>query len=115
MDEKVTEVVRGADLIEMTPIQKLLYKELKQDAPSYLHLPLIKMNNELKYSKQNHAAAALKLGSPQEVLLKCLKLLNQNTSFYKEGMSAEHILFCAAQGFDLKKIPSASLIVTPQT
>ncbi len=115
IDEKVNEVVRGADLIEMTPIQKLLYRELKQTTPSYLHLPLIKMNSELKYSKQNHAVAALKLGSPQEVLLKCLKLLNQDTSFYKQGMSPEHILFCAAQGFELKKIPTDSLIVKPQT
>ena len=115
IDEKVNEVVRGADLIEMTPIQKLLYRELKQTTLSYLHLPLIKMNSELKYSKQNHAVAALKLGSPQEVLLKCLKLLNQDTSFYKQGMSPEHILFCAAQGFELKKIPTDSLIVKPQT
>ena len=115
IDENINEVVRGADLIEMTPIQKLLYKELKHNAPNYLHLPLIKLNQELKYSKQNHAVAALKLGSPQEVLLKCLKLLNQDTSFYKKDMSAEHMLFCAARSFDFKKIPTDSIIVTPQT
>ena len=112
IDEKVTEVVRGADLIDMTPIQKLVYRELKQDVPAYLHQPLIKINDNLKYSKQNHAISALKLGSPQMVLLKCLKLLNQDTSFYKASMSVQNIIFCATQGFNLQKIPTHDLIVT---
>lgn len=112
IDEEMTEIVRGSDLIEMTPIQKLLYKELRKKPPKYLHLPLIKMNAEQKFSKQNHAQAALSLGSPCEVLLLCLRLLQQDISFYKQNMQPQEILYHAALGFDINKIPRADVIYT---
>ncbi|MBD8513032.1 tRNA glutamyl-Q(34) synthetase GluQRS [Photobacterium sp. WH77] len=53
----VTEVVRGADLIEPTGRQIGLYHRLGQPEVSYLHLPLAVTENGNKLSKQNHAPA----------------------------------------------------------
>ncbi len=115
IDEGVTEIVRGSDLIELTPIQNLLYKSFNCKIPHYVHLPLIEMTEGKKYSKQNHAQAALSLGTPQQVLLKALKLLGQNTLSLNEKMKPEEILFYAQRGFDLKAIPKKSVIYNDLT
>lgn len=57
IDQGVTEVVRGADLIEPTGRQMSLYHQLNQPLISYLHLPLALDSNGNKLSKQNHAPA----------------------------------------------------------
>ncbi|MGO1298264.1 MAG: tRNA glutamyl-Q(34) synthetase GluQRS [Vibrio sp.] len=51
----VTEVVRGADLIEPTGRQISLYHTLRQSPVRYLHLPLAMDDSGKKFSKQNHA------------------------------------------------------------
>ncbi|MCK5820063.1 MAG: tRNA glutamyl-Q(34) synthetase GluQRS, partial [Psychromonas sp.] len=55
--QNVTEIVRGADLIETTTKQLALYRLLNKPAPRYLHLPLAVMSPGNKLSKQNHALA----------------------------------------------------------
>ncbi len=56
-DAGVTEVVRGADLIEPTVRQIALYRELGAPEPDWMHLPLAVQANGSKLSKQNHAPA----------------------------------------------------------
>lgn len=75
--EGVTEIVRGADLIDITPSQISLYKSFDKEAPRYLHLPLIMQDSKRKLSKQNHSPAVLDLASPQRLLITGLKFLNQ--------------------------------------
>ena len=53
IEQGVTEVVRGADLIEPTGRQISLYKTLKQKTVSYLHLPLATDDLGNKLSKQH--------------------------------------------------------------
>ena len=48
----VTDVVRGADLLESTPRQLWLYQLLQQPAPRYLHVPLIMRHDGEKLSKR---------------------------------------------------------------
>ncbi len=57
IDQGVTQVVRGADLIEPTGRQISLYRILGKPEVSYLHLPLALDSNGNKLSKQNHATA----------------------------------------------------------
>lgn len=53
----VTHVVRGADLIDNTPRQMLLYKALGAKIPEYMHIPLVVNSDGEKLSKQTLAPA----------------------------------------------------------
>lgn len=57
IDQKVTNIVRGDDLLETTARQIFLYRILQQDPPSYGHIPVIRDTTGKKLSKQNHAPA----------------------------------------------------------
>jgi glutamyl-Q tRNA(Asp) synthetase len=56
----ITDVVRGADLLDNTPRQILLQRALQLPAPRYLHVPVVRDAQGRKLSKQE---AAQPLGS----------------------------------------------------
>lgn len=56
IDQGMTHIVRGSDLIEATVWQLQLYRALGAPACRYLHLPLVLGQDGQKLSKQNHAA-----------------------------------------------------------
>lgn len=76
-DEGITEVVRGADMLDATFVQLCLYKILGLEAPDFFHVPLIVDPNGNKFSKQNKAPAVLSSMLPHEALLYTCKLLGQ--------------------------------------
>lgn len=55
--QRISHIVRGADLLDTTAQQLWLYQHLGWQAPSLLHLPLIVNHDGDKISKQNHAKA----------------------------------------------------------
>ncbi len=109
--EGVTEIVRGADLIDITPSQISLYSSFSKEAPSYLHLPLIMQDSKRKLSKQNHSPAVLDLASPQRLLITGLKFLNQETDDLNENMTVYKILAMAVDRFDVSAISKKPLLV----
>jgi len=56
-EHRITEIVRGIDLLDCTPIQIYLQQSLNLPTPSYLHLPIIVNRNSEKLSKQTKAQA----------------------------------------------------------
>jgi glutamyl-Q tRNA(Asp) synthetase len=63
----VTDVVRGADLLDSTARQRQLARALGLPTPRMMHVPLILDAEGRKLSKQNHAPA-LDLADPLETL-----------------------------------------------
>jgi glutamyl-Q tRNA(Asp) synthetase len=55
IDQAVTHVVRGADLIDTTPLHISLFAALNASAPKYLHIPLAVSSPGYKLSKQQLA------------------------------------------------------------
>ena len=111
IEEEISEVVRGQDLIDITPRQNALYQALGRQAPAYLHLPLALMSREKKLSKQNHAAPAMALGKPAFILLKALEFLGQDTINLREISDPKKLLEQAVGVFDIQKIPKNSQII----
>lgn len=61
--QRITDVVRGADLLDNTPRQIYLQRRLRLPTPRYLHVPLVLDEAGEKLSKQNRAAP-LDLANP---------------------------------------------------
>ena len=104
----VTEIVRGSDLIDVTPIQISLFKALHHKIPDSLHLPLALEANGCKLSKQNHAPAIFDLFTPQEIFIRALIFLGQDTSKINSNASLQTIIDYAVINFNLDKIPLSS-------
>ncbi|MGE4801645.1 tRNA glutamyl-Q(34) synthetase GluQRS [Yersinia hibernica] len=111
----VTEIVRGADLIEPTVRQIALYQQLQQPAPCYLHLPLALNHDGNKLSKQNHAPP-LPHGDPRPVLVAALKFLHQPVPECWQDLDLPLLLRFAVKNWDLATIPrQGALAATDNT
>jgi len=73
----MTDVVRGADLLDSTPRQIHIQQLLNLTPPRYLHLPVIVNSMGQKLSKQTHAPP-LDANQPIPQLWSALHLLGQN-------------------------------------
>lgn len=115
IDEGVTEVVRGQDLLEVTPSQLALYKVFNALYPHYLHLPLALENSDRKLSKQNHAKKILEVYTPQEALRQALIFLGQDVSYITRALSCNEILKEAVARFNLKAISHTAKLAPKET
>jgi len=104
----ITEVVRGQDLMYVTPRQEALARALGHEGFSYLHLPLALESPGLKLSKQNHAKAITDAMAPQQALLLALAFLGQDSSWARPSMECRDILKKAASRFAPSRLPHRS-------
>lgn len=105
----VTEVVRGADLLEPTARQITLYQQLGWPVPDWLHLPLALQENGLKLSKQNHAPAIDEL-PVVKTLCQALLFLGQPLPEDTADMTAESLLRWAVEHWQLSSIPTTASV-----
>lgn len=103
----VTEIVRGADLIEPTVRQLSLYTLFGWRAPGYVHLPLALNEQGAKLSKQNHAPA-LPTGDPRPVLIRALRFLGQRVDMPWQALSVEALLRDAVTRWRLTAVPASA-------
>ena len=75
-DQQVSEVVRGADLLDNTARQIFLLRQLNLAIPDYCHLPVAIDTEGRKLSKQTHAGPVDNF-SPVDALLAGWKFLGQ--------------------------------------
>lgn len=102
--QRVTEIVRGADLLASTPRQQYLQSLLGYPAIRYAHLPLLVDPAGDKLSKQNHADPVSRV-RPQTTLTACLKLLGQQPPADLEDSSVDELLAWARDHWSLESVP----------
>lgn len=100
----ITEVVRGADLLDSTPRQIALQRALGVPTPRYLHLPLWRDAQGRKLSKSEGAAALDGLAA-EAVLRRGWAALGQAADTFPEWRGPEATLAEAAAAFQPLRIP----------
>jgi len=98
--QRITEVVRGCDLLDSTPRQILLQRLLGLPTPAYVHLPLAMDAEGRKLSKSNDAPP-VDTRAPRETLARALRFLGQRVP---EMSDVRTVLHVAAQRFDLAAV-----------
>jgi glutamyl-Q tRNA(Asp) synthetase len=104
IEQGITEVVRGADLLDTTGKQISLYQLLNIQPPRYVHLPVAVTSPGQKLSKQNHALAIDK-DNPIPTLIKALDFLGHKINNDVDTRSCATILQWATKNWSLDKIP----------
>ncbi len=112
IDQGITHIVRGADIMPLTSRQISLYKTFGAPAPKFLHLPLLSAKPGFKLSKQNHAPE-INIKKPQIELVKVLNYLALPVENEKNLVSASvsEILNWAIENVDFSKLSQRSEII----
>ena len=106
--QKITEVVRGADLLSSTFRQLAVMQRLNLTPPAYRHLPVLADGLGRKLSKQNHAAP-VDPGRATANLATCLALLGQPAPpAMADGATAAELLRWAIGEWSATKVPRQS-------
>lgn len=100
----ITDVVRGADLLDSTPRQILLQRLLGLPEPRYMHLPLALAANGQKLSKQN-LAPPLSLDTSARQLAHALRFLGQSIPDELTESTPQEILPWAIEHWSPANIP----------
>ena len=111
-EQKITHVVRGADLIDSTARQTYLHRLLHLKSPEYGHLPVVENTRGQKLSKQN-LAASLDETAAQKNLVLALTLLGQGPDTQLGEGSVEDIIQWAIAHWSLEQVPLQAPIKVP--
>ncbi|MGO2478725.1 MAG: tRNA glutamyl-Q(34) synthetase GluQRS [Pseudoalteromonas sp.] len=113
IEQKISRVVRGADLLEPTARQISLFTQLHSPVPEYAHLPLAVTSPGFKLSKQNYAPA-ISTKSPEPALFAALQFLGLNPDTEISQLNVEKMLDWAIKNYQLQAIPNAMEIQVSQ-
>lgn len=105
--QQVTDVVRGADLLDSTPRQIYLHRLLELPAPTYLHLPVALDCSGQKLSKQTKAAPIQTSGAVG-LLWEALRLLGQNPPRELQQASIPELWAWALPNWSVESIPAVT-------
>jgi len=107
-EQGITDVVRGADLLDSTPRQILLQRALGLPTPRYAHLPLLLGEDGRKLSKSD-AALPVDAADPLATLRLLWRCLGQAPLSEQADISLDAFLSCAIEGFQLARVPRRAL------
>ncbi|RZA35769.1 MAG: tRNA glutamyl-Q(34) synthetase GluQRS [Lysobacteraceae bacterium] len=102
----MTDIVRGADLLESTPRQILLQRALGLATPRYLHLPLITDATGNKLSKSG-SAIAVDAARPLPAMKEAWRALGQQDIPGPEASNAAAFLAACMSHFQPARLPRA--------
>ena len=101
----ITDVVRGADLLDSTPRQILLQRALGLPTPAYAHLPLVLDAQGRKLSKSG-LAHPLDPADPRPALRNAWRALGQDPRPLLGQHDVASLLASACSAFDPARIPA---------
>ncbi|TAA23702.1 tRNA glutamyl-Q(34) synthetase GluQRS [Pseudoxanthomonas winnipegensis] len=105
-DQGMTDVVRGADLLDSTPRQILLQRALGLPTPRYLHLPVLLDAQGRKLSKSD-GAQPLDADNGLAALRSAWARLGQPAHLLDGADTVDTLLHAAQHGFDPARLPAA--------
>jgi glutamyl-Q tRNA(Asp) synthetase len=112
-EQGITDVVRGADLLDSTPRQILLQRLLGLPTPRYLHLPAAVNAAGEKLSKQT-GAAPVDERSPVPLLAQVMDFLGQAPPAQLRSATLTEFWRWALAHWDAKRIPRRRSLPSPQ-
>ena len=104
----ITEIVRGADLLESTGRQILVYRALGKPAPEYAHLPVIVDDSGRKLSK-SESDDPVHVRHPATTLRLALRALDHEPP--QGCRSLDEIWQWSIRHFDIQRVPSGEVAI----
>lgn len=104
IQQQITHVVRGADLLYPSVCQKVLYQLWQHPIPVFMHIPVAVSEPGKKLSKQNHSPE-LKHDNASENITLALDFLGHSVPDCLVGERVESILEWAVTHWQLNKLP----------
>ena len=105
-DQRVTHVVRGADLLDSTARQIHLQRSLGYPTPEYLHIPVGVNAHGQKLSKQTLATAVPDAEDQRRgVLLSALRFLGQSIAVTENARTVVELIATATREWRREVIP----------
>ncbi|MGQ0525001.1 MAG: tRNA glutamyl-Q(34) synthetase GluQRS [Betaproteobacteria bacterium] len=111
-EQGVTDVVRGADLLDSTPRQIHIQNLLALPQPRYLHLPIAVNASGEKLSKQTQAAP-IDCARPAPALTMALRFLGHEPPDRLAGGNASDVLQWALANWRTERVPRARHLPAP--
>lgn len=109
-EQRVTHIVRGADLLDSTPRQIFLQEQLGYVQPAYAHLPVAVDSSGDKLSKQT-LAAPIENARPLAALLAAWHFLGQQPA--QHVASVEEFWRWAIDRWELGRVPRCRMQAVP--
>lgn len=103
--QAISEIVRGADLLDSTPRQIYLQRLLGYPQPKYLHLPLVLDASAQKLSKQDRARP-VDAADPVPALRAAMRFLGLQSA--AAGTNVRELLRMACADFEIAKIAKST-------
>ena len=112
-DERISEVVRGADLLDSTPRQMHLQRCLGLPTPAYAHLPVAVNPAGQKLSKQTFAEPVAGR-PPVPLLIGALNFLGQQPHSELYDASVDELWSWAVENWRMDRVPRQRAIHWPE-
>jgi glutamyl-Q tRNA(Asp) synthetase len=114
IEQNVSHIVRGNDLLETTPVHLSLYEALNAPPPVYIHIPVVAQHPNEKLSKQ-HRSPAIDDSKPIDNVRLALQYLGVKQEKLPICPNITELLDWAIANWSLKLLPKQSELLISVT